>query len=87
MKTKPGTAKPGSDFIPIDKTLTFARDQSRIEVNVTFVGDLIVEPDESFRIDVTSSDNRVNIMCTDIDFTIKNDDSKLTYFVFLVEYL
>ena len=76
MKTKPGTAKPGSDFIPIDKTLTFARDQSRIEVNVTFVGDLIVEPDESFRLEVTSSDNRVNVICTNIDFTIKNDDSK-----------
>lgn len=71
-----GTAKANSDYLPFDKVLTFSPNQAQIKYDITFVKDVITEPDESLRIDVTSSDQRVNIMCPRIDLNIMNDDSK-----------
>ncbi|KAK3726619.1 hypothetical protein QZH41_010952 [Actinostola sp. cb2023] len=75
IRTIAGTAHSGSDFLPIDKVLTFVSGQTRIKQNVTFVKDLKVEPDEGFRLEVKSSDNRVNVLCPKIDFVIRNDDT------------
>ena len=40
------------------------------------VNDNVVEPDETFRLSVTSSDDRVHMICPGTVFTILNDDSK-----------
>ncbi|KAK3721661.1 hypothetical protein QZH41_003683 [Actinostola sp. cb2023] len=85
IRTRSGTAQSGSDFLPIDKVLTFVSGQTRIEQNVTVVKDNNVEQDESFRLEVTSSDNRVNVLCPKIDFVIRNDDSKYSGIVIVSE--
>ena len=46
--TADGTAQAGSDYIPVSGTLTFQPGETSQQVTVNVVGDLAVEPDETF---------------------------------------
>ncbi|XP_031563990.1 uncharacterized protein LOC116299471 [Actinia tenebrosa] len=75
IRTIDGTAQSGKDYIAIDKTLTFAPYQTSLTENVVLVNDNVLEPDETFSLSVTSSDDRVHIICPGTEFTIIDDDT------------
>lgn len=86
IQTVDGTAKSSEDFVPVDTVLTFSPNQTHLNYDVMFVNDAIMEPDEVFYIDVTTSDRRVNIKCPRIDFNIINDDGQflIHFFCFTI---
>lgn len=79
IRTVAGSAKNNSDYIPIDKVVTFLAGERRFKFNVSFVNDLIVENDEDFHLELTSTDPRVNVICKRINYVIQNDDSKYSF--------
>ncbi|KXJ29888.1 G-protein coupled receptor 98 [Exaiptasia diaphana] len=78
IRTVADSAKPQSDFIPVDKVITFIAGQKNIQQNVIIVNDLEVEKAERFHLELTSNDSRVNIICKRITYVIKDEDTMVT---------
>jgi hypothetical protein len=68
----PATA--GSDFTAATGTVTFAVGETEKTINVPIIGDLLNEPDETFRV-VLSSPVGVTIADAEAVVTIENDDA------------
>ncbi len=72
--TANGTATAGSDYTAVPLTsVTFAAGQTTLSVPVTVLGDIVVEPDETFSL-VLSSAVGVTLSDTSGRATITNDD-------------
>ena len=76
--TANGTAAPPSDFVAGSGTLTFAPGQTTRIVAVPVIGDLTVEPDETFAVNVTNATGNATIADTQGTGMILNDDSVVT---------
>ncbi len=72
--TADGTAAAPGDYAAKTGTLTFAPGETRKSVFVTIVGDSVIEPDEIFRVMLTSPSN-ATIADGEGVGTIRNDDS------------
>jgi Ca2+-binding RTX toxin-like protein len=57
--TADGTAEAGTDYTAVNGTLTFAPDATEQEVRVPILGDDLVEPDESFFVNLSNPVNDV----------------------------
>jgi hypothetical protein len=53
--TSDGTAGRGSDYVPTSGTLTFAPGQTNKTITVPIIGDTLVEPDETFFVNLGST--------------------------------
>jgi len=71
--TTDGTAVAGSDYVPINGTLTFDPGQTEIPLVVSVIGDMDVEPDETFHV-VLSAPNIGTIPQGEASGTILDDD-------------
>ncbi|MFT8243170.1 Calx-beta domain-containing protein [Roseomonas sp. BN140053] len=69
-----GTATPGTDFEAAGGILTFAPGQTSATVAVTVRGDTVFEPDEAFRL-VLSSPSAATLARAEAIGTIRNDDT------------
>jgi len=75
--TTPGTAANADDFIPIiGGTVTFAPNETTKTVVVSVIGDAVVEPTETFTLDILSATNGV-VVDGSATGTIVNDDGGL----------
>ena len=72
--TADGTAVVNGDYLATSGTLTFAPGEIRKSVFVTIVGDTAIEPDEIFRV-LLSSPTNATIADGEANGTIRNDDS------------
>jgi Calx-beta domain/RTX calcium-binding nonapeptide repeat (4 copies) len=72
--TANGTALAGSDFVGSTGTLSFAAGQTSATVSITINGDTIVEPNESFFINLSAATNGGTITDPQGVGTIQNDD-------------
>ena len=73
--TSDGTATAGSDYTKIDKTtLTFAPGETTKNITVAIVGDKTVEPDETFKINLSNPTNATLATDESATGTIQNDD-------------
>ena len=52
--TRPGTATPGSDYLPVSGTLTFSAASTTASIALPVVGDLLDEHDETLFVDLTA---------------------------------
>ena len=68
----------GTDFLPLNRILTFNSDISRTTINVTLLNDNIVEGDEDFlaRLEVPSTEMDVVLSKDNATITILDDNSK-----------
>lgn len=73
VATSGGTATPGTDYLPVSGTLTFAPGELVRTVEVSVVGDLAFEPDEGFAVRLTNPQDAVVLNATGLG-TIQNDD-------------
>jgi acetyl esterase/lipase len=71
--TADGTATAGQDYIATNGTLTFAPGETQKSIDVTMIGDTVVEPDETFTV-VLSQPNGASIDRAAGTVTIVNDD-------------
>ncbi|ODU00866.1 MAG: hypothetical protein ABS79_02645 [Planctomycetes bacterium SCN 63-9] len=69
-----GTATAGSDFTAVSGTLTFAPGVTTQTISVPIIGDTVIEPNESFRV-VLSTPTNATFADGDATGTIVNDDS------------
>ncbi len=74
FSTADGTASAGSDYTPASGTVTIAAGRSSATLNVAITGDTVVEPDETFFVNLSSPVNAV-IGDAQAVGTITNDDS------------
>jgi aryl-phospho-beta-D-glucosidase BglC (GH1 family) len=72
--TADGTAVSPGDYASKTGTLTFAPGETRKSVFVTIVGDSVIEPDEIFKV-LLSSPSNATIADAEAIGTIRNDDS------------
>ena len=78
--TADGTATAGSDYTATSGTLTFAPSVTTMTINVPVIGDTIVEPDETFFINLSNPSN-ATIAVAQAQGTILNDDTAPTTLV------
>jgi hypothetical protein len=71
--TANGTATAGADYVATWGTLTFAASQTSQTISVTINGDAIVEPDETFAVNLSSPSGGTLVESQGIG-TITNDD-------------
>lgn len=71
--TQNGTAIAGSDFTSATGTLTFKAGTTAQTINVSITGDKIVEPNETFKVNLSNAVNAV-IVKSSATGTILNDD-------------
>src|SRR4051812_35367328 len=72
--TADGTAKAGSDYEATSGTLTFAAGTTSQQVVVPITGDTLVEPDETFLVNLTGPGN-ASLADAQATGTIRNDDT------------
>jgi hypothetical protein len=74
FNTSPGTASGGIDYFNASGTLTIPAGQASATITVNVVGDAVMEPDETFVVDLT---NPVDATLSDAQGTgtIRNDES------------
>jgi hypothetical protein len=78
--TASGTATAGQDFVATSGTLQFAANDTTKTISVTIDGDTIVEPDESFYLNLFNATNSATIADSQGIGTINNDDAQKTDF-------
>jgi hypothetical protein len=71
--TAPGTATPGADYVPASGTLTFEPGEVTKNVQVSILGDVALEADETFFLDLSSPSGGVLATSRGVG-TIANDD-------------
>ena len=71
--TADGTATAGSDYTATSNTLTFAPGETKKTVSVSVKGDTVVEPNETFRVNLTTPTNATLSKAQGVG-TIVNDD-------------
>jgi hypothetical protein len=69
-----GTATPGVDYAAAAGTLTFAPGASVLPVPVSVLGDVAVEPDETFTLSLSSAAN-ASVVDASADAVIQDDDA------------
>jgi hypothetical protein len=74
VATNGGTATAGTDYLPVSGTLTFAPGELVRTVEVAVVGDVAIEPDEFFGVQLTNPQGAV-LEGGGSSTTILNDDS------------
>jgi hypothetical protein len=72
--TADGTATAGSDYDAASGALTFAPGETSKTITVTIRGDVLVEPDETFLVQISDAVN-ATIAVSDAEGTIINDDT------------
>lgn len=72
--TANGTAAAGSDYQSTSSTVTFAAGDATKQVSVTINGDTLVEPDETFFVNLTNATGGAGIGDSQGIGTIQNDD-------------
>jgi Calx-beta domain/Lamin Tail Domain/WD40-like Beta Propeller Repeat len=73
--TANGTATAGSDYQSTNNTLTFNIGETTKQINVTINGDTLVEPDETFFVNLTNATGGATIGDAQGLGTIQNDDT------------
>ncbi len=73
--TAPNTAAAGSDYQSTNNTLTFNIGETSKQINVTINGDTLVEPDETFFVNLTNPTGGSTIGDAQGVGTIQNDDA------------
>jgi subtilisin-like proprotein convertase family protein len=73
--TADGTANAGSDYTAASGTLTFAPGVTSQQITVNVTGDTIVEPDETFFVNLTNASSNATINTAQGTGTITNDDT------------
>lgn len=71
--TADGTALAGSDYFATSGTVTFAPGTTQQQITVTLIGDQVVEPDDTFQVNLTNGVN-ASIIDPQAIGTILNDD-------------
>ena len=71
--TADGTALAGSDYTPTSNTLSFAAGETKKTVSVSVKGDTVVEPNETFRVNLSTPTNATIGKAQGVG-TIVNDD-------------
>ena len=75
ISTNDGTAEAAKDFIPINgQTVTFTAGETTKSVEVTIVGDLIFEEDETFEVTITNVSGPATIEDGTATVSLVNDD-------------
>jgi Ca2+-binding RTX toxin-like protein len=72
--TQDGTAQAGSDYVSSSNTLNFAANQTTATLQVPILGDSQVEPNESFKVTLSSPVNATLGSNSSAVVTINNDD-------------
>lgn len=75
-----GTATVGNDYNATSGTVTIVHGNACADVNITFMGDYVAEPDETFKFRVLSATPSLGITLPSADatITILNDDGTLS---------
>ena len=73
--TTNGTALSGSDYVPTTGTLTFTSGVNSRTISVTINGDTVLEPDESFLVNLSGATNGATIVDSQGIGTITDDDN------------
>lgn len=77
IHSRPGTARPGSDFYGFSRTITFAPGATETVVPISIIDDLIHEDQESFQLRLFDVDpGKVIVAERFATVTISNDDSQ-----------
>ncbi|MBM81981.1 MAG: hypothetical protein CMJ78_15530, partial [Planctomycetaceae bacterium] len=76
FSTTEGTAMEGSDFLATNGTLTFAPGEVSKTITVTVNGDAVIEPDETFFVNLSNATN-ATILRDQATGTIINDDTEI----------
>jgi hypothetical protein len=74
--TANGTATAGTDYLPASGTLTFGLGQISQTITVLVLGDTVVEPNETFSVNITSVSDNAYIGNGQGTGTILNDDKR-----------
>ena len=74
-ETRDGSAKAYEDYNPVSGTLVFAPNQTSNTIWVPILGDVQIEPDQTFEVRLTDATNSAKIITPSVSVTIKNDDS------------
>jgi subtilisin-like proprotein convertase family protein len=72
-----GTATPGDDYLPVLSSVSIAPGLTSREVSVLIYGDVVIEGDETFNLNLSSAVN-ATIVDAEGTGTIVNDDSEAT---------
>ncbi len=78
VSTANGTAFAGYDYTTPASTLSFAEGSTSAVLSIATLEDGIVESDETFTINLSSSDSSINFTDSSATATILNDDSAIT---------
>ncbi|MFN8073822.1 MAG: Calx-beta domain-containing protein [Kineosporiaceae bacterium] len=76
--TDAGTAKPGTDFQPVDVTVTIPAKKSKVTVPITLVDDAVGEPEETVGFELTSD---VAVLDPTRTLRISDDDTTPALYV------
>jgi fibro-slime domain-containing protein/uncharacterized repeat protein (TIGR01451 family) len=77
LRTEDGTARAGSDFAPLNGSITFQPGETSKDVTVQILGDTTAEVDEDFRVVLTRADNATLRYAAGVG-TILSDEPLLT---------
>ena len=72
--TGPGTALAGSDFVSQSGTVTFLAGETTKQITVSVIGELVVEPDETFNVTLSNASSGLTIVDGLGVVAIVNDD-------------
>ncbi|MGI9213079.1 MAG: Calx-beta domain-containing protein, partial [Methylococcaceae bacterium] len=72
--TQDGTATAGSDYAATHNTLTFAPGETRKTIAIPIFGEALIEPDETFRVNLNTPANATLSATPGAVVTIRNDD-------------
>lgn len=77
VSTTAGTAEAGLDFVPLNsESVVFAAGETQKTIEVTIIGDVIVEEDESFEVSIVSVTGPANIQNGTATIELINDDEE-----------
>jgi uncharacterized repeat protein (TIGR01451 family) len=76
FQTQDVTATAGSDYLPLTAEITFQPGETVKTFTIPIIGDVVYEPDESFRIVITGTDN-ATFGTSPATCTIANDDAQV----------
>ncbi len=82
--TADGTAMAGQDYTAVSGTLTFNPGETQKIITVAVLGDIVVEPDETFKV-ILSNASHATLADAQGQGTILNDDGKFMIFLPLVK--
>ena len=75
--TRDGSARAGSDYTAVSQVLSFAPDETSKTIAIPVVGDTLIEPDETFTINLSTPVNATLSSITSATVTLTNDDTLL----------